>query len=388
MIKRDILPDILSNISTPETIVITGMRRVGKTTLLHAIKAEIPSENTLFLDLENPANRKIFEEENYDRIVDTFRFMGLDVRNRGYVFLDEIQFLKELPSIVKYLADHYLIKFFLTGSSSFYLKNLFSESLAGRKIIFELFPLNFSEFLCFKQSAIKMPAVESVPTRAICERLDGYYEEYLRYGGFPGVVLKEIVREKEQMLDDIFTSYFQMEVKQLGDFKKTVAIRDLMLLLMERCGAKLDVQKLSKELGIARETVGNYLAFLEHTYFISLVRPFSRNRDTEIRSTPKVYLCDTGIIRRFSRASDGAMFENAVYNALRVKGDINYYQRKSGVEIDFVVNQTSAFEVKLTAESKDVRRLKQLSEELGLTDFTVVARNYSENDHTTFAFML
>lgn len=364
------------------------MRRVGKTTLLHAIKAEIASDNTLFLDLENPANRKIFEEENYDHIVDTFRFMGLDVRNRGYVFLDEIQLLKELPSIVKYLADHYPIKFFLTGSSSFYLKNLFSESLAGRKILFELFPLNFSEFLRFKQPSIEMSVIESAPTRAISARLDGYYEEYLRYGGFPGVVLKESVREKEQMLDDIFTSYFQMEVKQLGDFKKTGAIRDLMLLLMERCGAKLDVQKLSKELGIARETVGNYLAFLEHTYFISLVRPFSKNRDTEIRSTPKVYLCDTGIIRRFSRASDGAIFENAVYGALRSKGDVNYYQRKSGVEIDFVVNQTEAFEVKLTAEAKDIKRLKQLSEELGLAKFTIVARKFSESEHTVFGFML
>jgi len=77
-------------------------------------------------------------------------FDGKIPKERVYLFLDEIQNLKNLPSVAKYLIDHYQVKFFLTGSVSFYLKNLFSESLSGRKVLFELFPLNFQEFLRFR----------------------------------------------------------------------------------------------------------------------------------------------------------------------------------------------------------------------------------------------
>ncbi len=117
---------------------LTGMRRTGKTTLLNHIFGSIESQNKIFLDLENPINRKYFEEENYERIKKSFEFMGIDFETRAYIFLDEIQFVKNLPSIAKYLIDHYRVKFILTGSASFYMKNLFTESLAGRKYIFEL----------------------------------------------------------------------------------------------------------------------------------------------------------------------------------------------------------------------------------------------------------
>jgi len=133
------------------------MRRTGKTTLLNHMHGKISSQNTLFLDLENTINRKYFEEDNYEKIKSSFEFLGLTFAERSYIFLDEIQFVKKLPSIVKYFIDHYKTKFFLTGSASFYLKNLFTESLAGRKVIFELFPLTFREFVSFKKAAFKIP---------------------------------------------------------------------------------------------------------------------------------------------------------------------------------------------------------------------------------------
>lgn len=104
------------------------------------------------MDLENPLNRKYFEESHYERIKITFEFLGLDFSQKTFVFLDEMQFVKNLPSVVKYFIDHYKVKFFLTGSASFYLKNLFTESLVGRKYIFELFPLTFNEFLFFARN--------------------------------------------------------------------------------------------------------------------------------------------------------------------------------------------------------------------------------------------
>src|SRR3990167_2539032 len=147
MIERDIYTQIEPVLFAPEAIVITGMRRVGKTTLLRFIQEKLASSNALFLDLENPVNQRYFEVENYEAILDNLKFLGLDPNQQGYVFLDEVQSVRVLPSVVKYLSDHYPIKFFLSGSSSFYLKNHFSESLAGRKYLYELFPFDFEEFL-------------------------------------------------------------------------------------------------------------------------------------------------------------------------------------------------------------------------------------------------
>ncbi|MFB6181391.1 MAG: ATP-binding protein, partial [Candidatus Magasanikbacteria bacterium] len=143
MIKRDLYDKIEPNLDSPEAIVITGMRRVGKTTLLQYIHEQIDSKNKLFLDLENPLNQGYFEEDDFERIKETFSSQGVDFDQPVYIFLDEIQLVDNLPQVVKYLMDHYRVKFFLTGSASFYLKNKFSESLAGRKYIYQLYPFNF-----------------------------------------------------------------------------------------------------------------------------------------------------------------------------------------------------------------------------------------------------
>jgi len=387
IIERDIYSEIKKVIGAPEAVIVTGMRRVGKTTLLSYILDKIQSENKIFLDFENPLNKKYFEEEDYEAVLQNLKFLGLDLSEQGYVFLDEVQYVKNIPSVVKYLIDHYQIKFFLSGSASFYLKNLFNESLSGRKYIFELFPLNFREFLRIKQVNINFKNIKKI-SLAVFNEINRHYSEFIKFGGFPGVALKEKVQEKQMMIEDIFSSYFQSEVKQLGDFRKLNVVRDLMLLLMERTGSKLDIQKLSRELKVSRETIYNYLAFLESTYFISLIRPFTTNRDIEIRSMPKFYLCDTGIVNHFTKASKGASFENAVFSALRPAGELNYYQRKSGVEIDFILNKTMAYEVKSSPYTKDLNRLKALSEEIGIKEFRIVSRNYTELQNTIYGFQL
>jgi predicted AAA+ superfamily ATPase len=385
MIERELYRNIEPVIPSPETVVITGIRRVGKTTLLRRIWESIPG-NKVFLDLENPVNRIYFEHEDFERTLDGFKYLGLDTRQRGYVFLDEIQFVRAIPSVVKYLSDHHDLKFFLTGSASYYLKNLFSESLAGRKYIFELFPLSFREFLTMKGVSRVPPSEPARMTKAIHADLSRYYDEYLRFGGFPGVVAKESADEKLMMLDDIFSSYFQLEVVQLSDFRKTNVIRDMILLLMERVGSKLDIQKLSKELGVSRATIYEYLSFLEQTYLISLIRPFSRNRNTEIRNAPKVYLCDTGLLNRFARVSDGAIFENAIFSALARRGDVNYYQKKSGAEIDFILDKKHAYEVKRMPSVRDAKRLESLAEELGLESWHIVSQNHTDLQNIVYGF--
>ena len=373
VVKRKLYSSIIDRLEASEAIVITGMRRVGKTTLIKQVYDDLTTSNKIFLDLENPINQKIFEETNYDAIKYKLETLGIDLSRRGYVFLDEIQFVRNLPSVVKYLSDHYQLKFFLTGSSSFYLKNLFSESMAGRKIIYELFPLDFEEFLELKGSKLVIPKQTSEVTYLVLIPL---YKEFVEFGGFPGVVIKQSLEEKREALHEIFTTYFNKEVLSIGGFRNNQVVRDLMLLLINRIGSKIDAQKLSRELGVTRVTINEYLAFLEGTYFISLISPYSTNSDVEIRSAKKVYLCDSGLVNNLGNVPFGAVFENAIYHQLRLKGEVKYYQRKSGVEIDFITGE-DAFEVKTKGSDYDLKRLQRIIKPLPVSKANVISFEYS-----------
>ena len=386
---RLILEKIKPYFNSPEAIIITGMRRTGKTTLLNFLYNQIHSRNKIFIDFENPLNRRYFEEKDYERIKKNLEFLGINFNEKPYIFCDEIQFVKNFPSVAKYFIDHYKVKFFLTGSASFYLKNLFTESLAGRKYIFELYPLTFREFLIFKGVNLKIPEKIEDVTSSIFEAVSSLYEEYILFGGFPGVVLKTSLKEKKKALEEIFTSFFQLEVVQLGDFRKNDIVRDLILLLMQRVGSRLDIQKLSRELSISRATLTNYLSFLEGTYFIKTIRPFSRGKDIEIRKMPKLYVIDSGIANHFARLDIGILFENSVFQNLAVNGEtINYYKRKSGGEIDFILNGEKAYEVKINPQQSDIKKLKELSKTLNLKEYKIVSKSYSSLDGVIYGFML
>ena len=155
--RRKLLSILQSYVSLKEILVITGMRRVGKSSLLKMIYDSLPSVNKLMLDIENPLDRSIFEEKDYNNIIINLSKLGVDKTQKMYVLLDEIQAFPEIVKPMKYLFDHHEIKFVVTGSSSFYLKNLCPESLSGRKIELELYPLDFDEFLYFKGETNDIP---------------------------------------------------------------------------------------------------------------------------------------------------------------------------------------------------------------------------------------
>ncbi|MEK7860403.1 MAG: ATP-binding protein, partial [Chloroflexota bacterium] len=383
--QRKLLKTLKKQLLSKEIIVLTGMRRVGKTTLYRMIFDGIKSNNKVFLDMENPLIQRVFEEEDFNNIILNLKEYGISSKSKTYVFLDEIQAMPQAVKAVKYLYDHYDIKFFLTGSSSFYLKNLFPESMAGRKFIFELFPLDFEEFLVFKNQKKEFYKDFSDKDRKknfiSFERLKKFYDDYLEYGGFPGVVLEEEKENKKLKLDDIFKSYFEKDVKSLADFKEINIFRDLILLLMQRAGSKVEISKLSSELGVSRETIYSYLSFLEGTYFINLISPFSRNVDREVSGSKKVYLCDNGLLNTFAKISEGSLFENAVFNNLKKYGKICYYQKRTGREIDFILNEAIALEAKLSGIASDERELDKTSKSLNLKQHYVITKNFNKDNY-------
>ena len=374
---RLLFPDLKETLADNRAVVITGMRRVGKTTSLHWLLDQVASSNKIYLDLERLDQRAVFQESNYDLVINFLRNRGLDSNQPMTVALDEIQYVPNLPSVVKYLADNYQIKFLLTGSSSFYLKNYFTESLAGRKVVFELFPLTFGEFLSFRavtyQRRERFADMHFDPYEF--ERLKNHYEDYLLYGGLPSVVLEERPSARKDILNDIFSSYINIDVRTLADFQKIGELQQLLRVLALRIGNKVDQTKLASVVGISRPTLAQYLEFLEKTYVIARIPAFAGG-DKPAALGKKLYFCDNGIASILAQVSEGALFENAIYNQLRRYGNLAYIAKGSEYEIDFVVQEKKpvALEVKYHPTLSDSEKLNRIAEKHGIKQSWVVGK--------------
>lgn len=375
--KRNIYSALSAHLDQRQITVLTGMRRTGKTTLVKQLIQDSAITQKYYFDLERMDNRALFSEPNYETIIYALTQQGADFKKKALIAIDEIQLVPNLPSVLKYLYDTYDIKFIVTGSSAYYMKNLFSESLAGRKKLFEVYPLSFNELLAFNGVSISPLPVENarIFIRSEYERLKDYYETYINYGGFPEVVLSASIAGKKDMIQDIISSYINFDIALLSDIRNPANLYKLIRLLAVRIGTRLDVSKLTNLTGISRPTVENYLDLLEQSYMIRTIPVLSNSPDREITKARKVYFLDNGIAAASAEAGSGALFENAVFNQLLHHGSIAYYQLKTGKEIDFILNKTTCFEVKETATEADLKNLNAISGNLDIHDNYVIGRH-------------
>lgn len=377
MHKRRIWDNLREELDSDEVIVITGPRQVGKTTTINWLLDQISGTNKIYFDLEKIADRDFFDERDYDSIVNKLQLRGINTDKRTYIAIDEIQYLPNLPSVVKYLYDHYKFKFFLTGSSSYYIKNLFSQSMAGRKILYEMFPLNFVEFLTFQGVNYQLPKFtqELKFSQDAYSVLKTYYEEYIEYGGLPAIALAESKKRKLELLNQIYSSYINLDVQTLADFRQSKNITKLVNLLVPRIGNKLNVSDLAGILGVSRITVENYLLFLEQTYLIRRIGVHTNSPDVVTRKQEKLYFVDTGIANINGDLSAGAKFENAVAHQLQFYGKLEYFDVRNR-EVDFILGKKGAFEVKETPLKKHVTQMhKKLQNKRGIKHIAIIGRN-------------
>lgn len=374
--ERTIHQSLQKHLTKKQITVITGIRRSGKTTLVQHLLTEVRSANQLYLDLQRVDNRELFLEKNYDNIVRSLAGRGLDFSRKVYLALDEMQLVPETVSVLKYLYDHYDCKFLVTGSSSFYLKNLFTESLSGRKKIFELYPLDFGEFLTFKGVRASAAAVflKTHFQSDEYEQLKSYYEEYIRFGGFPEVVLSDDPDHKKDLLVDIMSSYINIDIRTLADVRNDRDVYRLAKLLAGRVGSRLDYMKLSRLSGISRPTVHNYVDLFEKSYLIHRVSVLAKRADREIVKAQKLYFCDTGLANVLATLDGGTQFENTVFNQLRQQGTVRYYALKTGREIDFILDDAYALEVKESPMETDLRVVEGMAQLAGLSNARLIGR--------------
>lgn len=386
MILRKIYRPLEEHLSRKQATVITGMRRVGKSTAVKHLLAKVPHKNVLYLDFERIENRILFNQASYNDIERGLEALGLVLSQPAVLALDEIQLVPNSPSVIKSLYDTYSIKFIVTGSSSFYLKNHFSESLAGRKQIFEMTTLDFEEYLWFLGQDTQALAVGQMRPFLFSyyDRWRGHYETFLRFGGFPEVALADSHQAKTDYLKDVLNAYIELDVRLLADFTLSDTLYKLIQLLSVRVGSRIDYSKLASLTGENRHKIKDYLHLLEYTYFIQTVRPYTGGLDKELSKQPKLYFSDTGLLQLMGQVSGGQVFENAIANQLARLGELHYYERTTGTEIDFILNRQQAFEVKETPTPHDLHVLTERAQTIAITDCQLLGRHQPASGFTAF----
>ncbi|MBI4779191.1 ATP-binding protein [Candidatus Falkowbacteria bacterium] len=310
--------------------------------------------------MENPEYLKSFN-------VQPFNIFDLLPKRpvKQIVLIDEIQYLADPSNFLKLLYDERRekIKIIATGSSSFYIDRKFKDSLAGRKFIFNVYPLNFGEFLKFNGEAEMAEEKSAKKLSSYYKtKLEKLWEQYIIYGGYPKVALAKKEDLKKILIEDIGSSYIKKDALEAG-IKNTDKYYALIKILAGQTGQLMNSQKLANTLNLAHKTVEEYLYIMARSYQLAFIRPFYKNLRKELTKMPKAYFYDLGLRNFFlndfrapdKRSDKGAYLENLVFTEFLKRGDnldsIKYWRTQDKKEVDFIVGR-EAYEIKYNTKSK------------------------------------
>ncbi|MDI6751391.1 MAG: ATP-binding protein [bacterium] len=325
MINRNILHKLGKELTQPEILILLGPRQVGKTTLLKMLENYVQQQGykTAFFDLEQPQVLANFNRQDN-------KIMQMISQAGDVVFIDEFQYVRDISKIFKAIFDSKKkIKIICSGSSSLEIHKHLRESLAGRRFLYHIFPLEYSE--------IK----NSYPNFR--------FEDYLRFGGMPGLVHTNSTERKQQILNELLGSYILKDVKALVKEENIRAFNHLLYLLAENQGSTISMHSLAGEIGLSSKAINHYLDILEQTYVNYRIYSYSKNLGNELKKSCKTYLYDLGIrnmlLKDFSAGSGrhdkGIILESFVFLRLQTmlapNMEIKFWRTRDGGEVDFIL---------------------------------------------------
>ena len=333
-IQRDIyLNELEGHIDNKDIIFLTGLRRVGKTTLLKGIinlllhVKKIEPKHIFYISLDLYA----LEAFSVADIVTEYRKLHkLPNSQMIYLFFDEVTSKKSYQQELKNLYDLGSMKIFASASSASLLKDS-QAFLTGRQRLVEVMPLCFEEYLQFKNIVIK---------KADVHLIESYFEEYMKDGGMPEYVLTGDISYLSNLIDNIIYK----DIIAYHKIKDEQMVKDFFKLLMERSGKQLSLNKMANILGIGVDTARRFQSYFEETYLIYTVEKHGKLGE-RLRNPKKIYAGDVGLRNLITGYRDkGAIFENLVYLKLKQKNPRYVYEESN--EIDFITDDESLIEVK------------------------------------------
>ncbi|MEK6893759.1 MAG: ATP-binding protein [Nanoarchaeota archaeon] len=328
-IERTILREVESKIKLPQVVVLTGLRRSGKSTLLRQlIKKHYQDEDFYYINFEDERLFN-FPANEFNRLYEAL--ISLYGKKKTF-FLDEIQNVTNFETFVRRLYEEG-IKFFITGSSATLLSRELGTKLTGRHVDIIIRPFSFLEFLELNKAfSTKKEPIYKTETKVEIKK---YFEEYLIKGGMP----EYLIYNDSELLTRVYEDTIIKDIAVRYKVNNTAVLRQLYSYLINNFANKFSYNSLKKVTNIKSvNTIKKFISYLEETYFAKTINKFDYSYKKQIINDKKFYILDNGFIGVLSNKITkdyGWLLENLVFNCLNNNHEVFYYSK--GAECDFLI---------------------------------------------------
>ncbi|MCX5977014.1 MAG: ATP-binding protein [Coprothermobacterota bacterium] len=388
---RTLHSQILPHIAPPEIIVIKGVRRSGKSTLMlqlmNVLRGRgVSPQDMLYINFEEPLFIDQPGVEILDRLYRIYR-ERINPQRFPYIFLDEIQQVSEWERWARVKTDLREAKLFVTGSAANLIGAEYSTLLTGRNLSFTVYPLGFTEFLSFKGCEGPFDPLFLARNEPLIRNL---LREYLQFGGFPEVALRETAAGKEKLLKQYFEDLLYRDIVSRYRLRDVRTLKNIALYCMTNVSNLFSYTRLKNVLSVPLDVVRNYTGYMTETYMIREMFRHSFKINEQLRNPKKLYVMDNGLRNAVSyRFSEdlGRLAENAVYwRLMSQEGDIFYYKNRG--EVDFLVRKgmqvTNLIQVSMIGEEEEPALRRELDaladamQDLKIDEGTIITESREE----------
>ncbi|BFI73719.1 ATPase [Nanoarchaeota archaeon] len=374
LIERDIrLPE------GNDIIAIIGPRRSGKTYLMfqiikNLINNGVPKENILYINFDDI----VFRKYDLNKIFETY-FELFNPKGNIYLFFDEVQELKDYPVWLRTLHDRGY-KIFITGSSSKLMIKEISKELRGRYISKILLPFSFKEFLKLKNFKFE-------DTSEKRGKIKNLLLEYLKFGGFPEVLLIENNIDKIEKLNSIYETTFYRDFVERYKIREINIAKELLEYLISNISNFISISRIynifkSININVSKRTLWKYYNYILESLILFESRLYTYSKRKEIINPRKIYVNDLGIANLFKDYEIGYLMENLVYLELFRKGIEPNYLKINGKEIDFLYKENNLLkliEVTYEVDEEHINKVKKALDFLKISESLIISWN-EENE--------
>jgi len=339
--------------------VLTGIRRAGKSTILqefkdYLLKNGVDKKNIIFINLDDKNYRHLLDsDELHDYIL-----ANVDLNKKNYIFLDEIQNVKEFEKCIDSLFLRDNLDIYITGSNSYMLSGELATYLTGRYIQIHVLPLSFKEYLSYYGESDELKK----------------YNDYITYGGFPYLINLDNNKDKLEYLDSIYNTVIMKDVINRKKVNDPIMLESICRFLFDSIGSSISTKKISDTLALngrknSVHTVEEYLNSLLESYILYKVNRYDIKGKELLKTQEKYYLSDIGLrtyLLGNSFGKDlGHIFENIIFLELKRRGYRIYIGKDNENEVDFVCeteNEIIYIQVSLSVREETTlkRELKPL----------------------------
>lgn len=412
--KREAFFTTQKELDLPLMTLLTGLRRTGKTTILrqlivNLIKQGQNPKRILYFSFEqepSPTSTEILETLLEIYLAQVLKRKTSQVKMPVFIFLDEIQFVEQWQNILKRYYDlNKNFKFILSGSASTILVWPKKESLAGRILEVPIGPLSFREFLKLKKEKVipkidlekKLKESEFFDLQIISHNrgneLDELYLEYLARGQFPEIInWDDLQKIRSYLISSILEKIILVDLPKVFEIQSPQKLREVFLVLAQETGSLVEYQSTASDLGLSRQTLADYVSYLEAGYLINVVFSSSGSFRRRLRKRKKIYAASSNITTSLQAIGEkspefgqiiGHLVETAVLSSLRKEFQDIYFWLQNGKEVDFVVRSQKEIlpiEVKFQSSLKksDLANLFKFMQKNDLEQGFLISRNQFE----------